>query len=74
MAYHQSRPEPMNASPHHSKVRVRIAVPDPTFVAGGAVTGKMEMECKADGERGLGLGVIMMELFAVEGELFWIIG
>ncbi|EIM90720.1 uncharacterized protein STEHIDRAFT_165243 [Stereum hirsutum FP-91666 SS1] len=63
MAY-QSRPEPMNASPNHPKVKVSITLSDPTFVAGGAVTGKMEMECKTD--KGLGIGIIMVELFAVE--------
>lgn len=62
---HQSRPEPMNASPNHPKVKVSITLSDPTFVAGGAVTGKMEMECKTD--KGLGIGIIMVELFAVEG-------
>ena len=55
----------MNASPHHSKVKVSLKLPEGTFVAGNAVTGKMEMECKSD--RGLGIGVIMVELFAVEG-------
>ena len=55
----------MNASPHHSKVKVSLKLPEGTFVAGGTVTGKMEMECKSD--RGLGIGVIMVELFAVEG-------
>ncbi|KAH9930063.1 uncharacterized protein B0H18DRAFT_995072 [Fomitopsis serialis] len=58
------RLEAMNASPNHSKVKVSLKLPDGTFVAGGVVTGKMEMECKAD--RGLGIGVIMVELFAVE--------
>ncbi|THH13123.1 hypothetical protein EW146_g7062 [Bondarzewia mesenterica] len=60
----QSRPEPMNASPHHSKVKVSLKLSDHCFVAGGAVTGKMEVECRAD--KGLGIGVIMVELFAVE--------
>ena len=62
-----SRPEPMNASPHHPKVKVSCILSDPLYVAGGFVTGKMEVECRTD--KGLGLGVIMVELFAVEGQL-----
>lgn len=61
----QSRPEPMNASPHHPKVKVSLRLGEPLAVAGGLVTGKVEMECKAD--KGLGIGVIMVELFAIEG-------
>ncbi|KAI9001466.1 hypothetical protein BD414DRAFT_533215 [Trametes punicea] len=60
----QTRPEPMNASPYHSKVRVSLKFADTQFAAGGAVTGKMELECKA--EKGLGIGVIMVELYAIE--------
>lgn len=63
----QGRLEAMNASPYHSKVKVSLKLPEGTFVAGDAVTGKMEMECKSD--RGLGIGVIMVEIFAVEGML-----
>ncbi|KZT27204.1 hypothetical protein NEOLEDRAFT_162928 [Neolentinus lepideus HHB14362 ss-1] len=59
-----SRPEPMNASPHHSKVKVSLTMSDPFYIAGGAITGKMEVECRAD--KGLGLGVMMVELFAIE--------
>ncbi|KAF6759747.1 hypothetical protein DFP72DRAFT_884047 [Ephemerocybe angulata] len=55
-------PEPMNASPHHSKVKVSITLADRMFVAGGFIAGKVEMECRAD--KGLGIGVIMVELFA----------
>lgn len=55
----------MNASPYHSKVRVSLKFPDTEFAAGGTVTGKMELECKA--EKGLGIGVIMVELYAIEG-------
>ena len=55
----------MNATTHHSKVRTTLKFADPLFVAGGAVSGKMEMECKTD--KGLGIGVIMVELFAIEG-------
>ncbi|KAF9790357.1 hypothetical protein BJ322DRAFT_382751 [Thelephora terrestris] len=59
-----SRPEPMNASPHHPKVRVTCTLSDPLYVAGGFIAGKMEVECKTD--KGLGLGLIMAELSAVE--------
>lgn len=59
------RPEPMNTITHHSKVKVSIAVPDPTFVGGKHVSGKMELECRAD--KGLGIGVIMIELFGIQG-------
>jgi hypothetical protein len=65
MATTHSKPEPMNATNHHSKVRTSLRFGDPLFVAGGAVSGKLEMECKTD--KGLGIGVIMVELFAIEG-------
>ena len=55
----------MNASPHHPKVRVTCTLSDPLYVAGGFIAGKMEVECRTD--KGLGLGVIMAELSAVEG-------
>lgn len=58
------RPEPMNAITSHSKIKVSITVSDPTFVAGKYVSGKMEMECRAD--KGLGIGVIMIELFGIQ--------
>lgn len=35
------------------------------------MTGKMEMECKTD--KGLGIGIIMVELFAVEGLFYFIL-
>ncbi|EAU85235.1 hypothetical protein CC1G_06251 [Coprinopsis cinerea okayama7 len=57
-------PEPMNATPHHSKVKVSITLADPIFVAGDYVAGKMELECRAD--KGLGVGVILVELFAIQ--------
>ncbi|KAG6918440.1 hypothetical protein DXG01_014621 [Tephrocybe rancida] len=60
----QTRPEPMNSSPHHSKVKVSITLANPIFVAGKYVAGKMEMECRAD--TGLGIGIMMVELFAVQ--------
>ncbi|KAJ7068875.1 hypothetical protein B0H15DRAFT_871713 [Mycena belliarum] len=59
-----SRPEPMNATTHHSKVKVSTTLASPVFVAGGNITGKMEMECRAD--KGLGIGVMMVELFAIQ--------
>ncbi|PPQ83980.1 hypothetical protein CVT25_000526 [Psilocybe cyanescens] len=65
MASSQALPEPMNSSPHHSKVKVTITLADPTFVAGTHVSGKLEMECRAD--KGLGIGIMMIELFAVQG-------
>lgn len=61
----QSRPEPMNVVTHHAKVRTTLRFAEQLFVAGGMVTGKMEMECKAD--KGLAIGVIMAELYAIEG-------
>ena len=56
----------MNASPYHSKVKVPLKFADTQFAAGGMVTGKAELECKA--EKGLGISVIMVELFAIEGQ------
>ncbi|KAH9948610.1 hypothetical protein B0H21DRAFT_733269 [Amylocystis lapponica] len=50
----QTRPEPMNASPYHSKVRVSLRLADPTFVAG------------ALSDKGLGISLIMIELVALE--------
>lgn len=55
----------MNASPHHPKVKVSLTLGNSTYVAGGNVTGKMEMECRAD--KGLGIGIMMVELFAIQG-------
>jgi hypothetical protein len=63
----QSRPEPMNATPHHSKVKISVTLSDPFYIAGDAVTGKIELESRAD--KGLGLGIIMVELVAIEGWL-----
>ena len=61
----QSRPEPMNATPHHPKVKVSVTLSDPFYIAGSTITGKMELESRAD--KGLGLGIIMVELVAIEG-------
>lgn len=60
-----ARPESMNATPVHAKTRVTLAFSDPLFVAGQHVTGKMELECRAD--KGLGIGLIKAELFAIQG-------
>ncbi|KAF8800493.1 hypothetical protein BYT27DRAFT_7227437 [Phlegmacium glaucopus] len=57
-------PEPMNSSPYHSKVKITTTLSDPTFVAGNFVSGKLDMECRAD--RGLGIGILMVELFAIQ--------
>lgn len=54
----------MNASPHHSKVKVSLTMSDSLYIAGGAITGKMQVECRTD--KGLGLGVMMVELYAIE--------
>ncbi|TCD63942.1 hypothetical protein EIP91_004752 [Steccherinum ochraceum] len=54
----------MNASPYHPKVKTSIRLGDSLYVAGGVLTGKMQMECKAD--KGLGIGPIVVELFAIE--------
>jgi hypothetical protein len=68
---YQSRPEPMNATPHHSKVKVSVTLSDSFYIAGDAVTGKMELESRAD--KGLGLGIIMVELVAIEGRHFLVL-
>ena len=62
--HQQQRAEPMNASPSHPKVKVSLAFSERVYVAGGAITGKMELEARAD--KGLGLGIIMVELVAIE--------
>ena len=67
----QGRPEPMNTTTHHPKVDVTLEFSDPVFAAGGEVTGKMEVESKTD--KGLGLSVITVELFAVQGVSLWIL-
>jgi hypothetical protein len=55
----------MNATPHHSKVRLSVTLSDKFYIAGDAITGKMELESRAD--TGLGLGIIAVELVAIEG-------
>ena len=64
----RSRPEPMNASSHHSKVKVTLTLSDPVFVAGGIISGKMEVESHADLDCLLGIGAMMVELHAIEGK------
>ena len=58
--------EPMNVTSNHSKLRTTLRFADIQFIAGDVVSGKMEMECKA--EKGLAVGVVKVELFGVEGE------
>lgn len=60
-----ARPEPMNATPAHSKAKVSLSFSDRLYVAGEHITGKIELECKA--ERGLGIADIKVELFAIQG-------
>jgi hypothetical protein len=60
----------MNATQYHSKVKVSLTLSDPIFVAGSNIAGKMEVECRGDGEFGLGIGLIMVELFAIQGPFF----
>ena len=63
-------PEPMNAGSQHPKIKLSITPAEALFVAGTHVSGKMEMECRAEGEKGLGIGVVMVELFAIQGASF----
>lgn len=58
--------EPMNATSNHPKLRSTLRFAEPQFIAGNVVSGKMEMECKA--EKGLAVGVVKVELFGIEGE------
>jgi hypothetical protein len=58
--------EPMNASPYHPKVKASLTLADKTFLAGSHVGGKLELEARADS--GLGLGLIMVELVAIQGQ------
>lgn len=62
----QSRPQPMNASEYHSKVKVTLTLSDPIFVAGRYISGKMEVESRADLDSLLGIGAMTVELFAIE--------
>lgn len=56
--------EPMNATQTHSKVRVTTSLSAPVFVAGGEISGKMELDCRAD--KGLGINTMMVELIATQ--------
>lgn len=56
----------MNVTSNHPKLRTTLRFADPSYIAGDAVSGKMEVECKA--EKGLAVGAIMVELFGIEGE------
>lgn len=62
----QSRPQPMNASEHHSKVKVTLTLSDPIFVAGRCISGKMEVESRADLDSLLGIGAMTVELYGIE--------
>lgn len=57
----------MNVVSNHPKLRTTLRFSDSLFVAGDVVSGKMEVECKA--EKGLAMGIIKVELFGVEGAL-----
>ena len=57
--------EPMNATQTHSKVRVTTSLSAPVFVAGGEISGKMELDCRTD--KGLGINTMMVELVATQG-------
>lgn len=57
--------EPMNVTSSHPKLRVTLRFADSQFISGDVVSGKMEVECKA--ERGLAVSVIQVELFGIEG-------
>lgn len=61
-----ARPEPINATFQHSKAKATLSFSDPLFVAGDNISGKLELECRAD--RGLGIADIKVELFAIQGE------
>nr|GAT58012.1 predicted protein [Mycena chlorophos] len=54
----------MNATTHHAKVKITLGLAKSVYVAGGHITGRMEMECRAD--KGLGIGVMMVELYAFQ--------
>jgi hypothetical protein len=57
----------MNVTTNHPKVKVNARLSDAFFIAGSAISGKMDLECKAD--KGLALGMVQVELYAIEGEL-----
>ncbi|KAF9450465.1 hypothetical protein P691DRAFT_810282 [Macrolepiota fuliginosa MF-IS2] len=53
----------MNTTASHAKIRVGVTLPKESVVAGGFVTGKMEVESKSDK---LALGIVMVELFGFQ--------
>ena len=57
----------MNASPHHAKVKVTLTLSDPVYVSGAHISGKMDVESRADLDSLLGIGVMMVELYAIQG-------
>lgn len=60
-----SRPEAMNVTHRHAKVGLSLTLAESLIVAGNDLCGKMEMECRAD--KGLGIGMIVVELIAIQG-------
>jgi hypothetical protein len=66
MAAKPLRPEPMNVTTNHPKVKLNLTLASPLFVAGDYICGKMEMDCRAD--KGLGIGSMIIELFAFQGK------
>ncbi|KAK0470314.1 uncharacterized protein EV420DRAFT_1298724 [Desarmillaria tabescens] len=64
MALQHDRPQLMNSSPTHPKVKISMDFSDPLFVGGTHVCGQLAMECKAD--KGLGISGMMVELFGTE--------
>ncbi|KAH8827574.1 hypothetical protein DL96DRAFT_1680026 [Flagelloscypha sp. PMI_526] len=61
-----ARPEPMNASPSHPKLKLSLSFSDSIYVAGNPITGKLEMTASAEGSAGLGISLISVDLFAIQ--------
>ena len=57
--------EAMNVVSNHPKLRATLRFAETLFVAGTAIAGKLEVECKAD--KGLAMGAVYVELFGIEG-------
>ncbi|KAK7043841.1 hypothetical protein VNI00_008006 [Paramarasmius palmivorus] len=57
-------PSPMNATTHHPKTHISLTFPSTIFPASQPITGKLTLESRAS--QGLGLGVIMVELFGIQ--------
>lgn len=64
MALQHDRPQLMNSTPTHPKVKISMDFSDPLFVGGTHVCGQLAMECRAD--KGLGISGMMVELFGTE--------